>query len=31
MLGKEMGYKISTCQMRYDANNKEMDQKDHIL
>ena len=30
MLGKEMGYmyEISTCQMQYDANNKEMDQKD---
>ena len=25
MLGKEMGYEISTCQMQYDANNKEMD------
>ena len=23
MLGKEMGYEISTCQMQYDANNKE--------
>ena len=28
MLGKEMGYGISTCQMQYDANNKETDQKD---
>ena len=28
MLGKEMGYKTSTCQMQYDANNKETDQKD---
>ena len=28
MLGKEMGYEISTCQMQYDANNKETDQKD---
>ena len=28
MLGKEMGYEISTCQMQYDTNNKEMDQKD---
>ena len=28
MLGKEMGYEISTCQMQYDANNKEMDQND---
>ena len=23
-----MGYEISTCQMQYDANNKEMDKKD---
>ena len=23
-----MGYEISTCQMQYDANNKETDQKD---
>ena len=28
MLGKEMGYDISTCLMQYDANNKETDQKD---
>ena len=28
MLGKEMRYEISTCQMQYDANNKETDQKD---
>ena len=28
MLGKEMGYAISTCQMQYDAINKETDQKD---
>ena len=28
MLGKERGYEISTCQMQYDANNKETDQKD---
>ena len=28
MLGKEMGYEISTCQMQYDANNKETDRKD---
>ena len=28
MLSKEMGYEISTCQMQYDANNKETDQKD---
>ena len=28
MLGEEMGYEISTCQMQYDANNKETDQKD---
>ena len=28
MLGKEMGYEISICQMQYDANNKETDQKD---
>ena len=28
MLGKEMGYEITTCQMQYDANNKETDQKD---
>ena len=28
MLGKEMGYEISTCQMQYDANNKETDKKD---
>ena len=28
MLGKEIGYEISTCQMQYDANNKETDQKD---
>ena len=27
MLGKEMGYEISTCQMQYDANNKETDKK----
>ena len=27
MLGNEMGYEISTCQMQYDANNKETDQK----
>ena len=26
MLGKEMGYEISTCQLQYDANNKETDQ-----
>ena len=25
VLGKEMGYEISTCQMQYDANNKETD------
>ena len=33
MLGKDMGYKISTCQMQYDANNKEMDKKSmlHIV
>ena len=31
MLGKEMGYEISTCQMQYDANNKETDQKDQLL
>ena len=24
-----MGYEISTCQMQYDANNKETDQKVH--
>ena len=29
MLGNEMGYDISTCQMQYDANNKETDQKSH--
>ena len=29
MLGKEMGYEISTCQMQYDANNKETDKKIH--
>ena len=28
MLCKELGYEISTCQMQYDANNKETDQKD---
>ena len=28
MLGKEMGYEISACQMQYDANNKETDKKD---
>ena len=28
MLGKEMEYEISTCQMQYDANNKETHQKD---
>ena len=28
MLGKEMGYEISTCQMQYDANNKETVKKD---
>ena len=27
MLGKEMGYEISTCEMQYDANNKETDKK----
>ena len=27
-MGKEMGYEISTCQMQYDANNKETDKKD---
>ena len=27
MMGKEMGYEISTCQMQYGANNKETDQK----
>ena len=31
MLGKEMGYEISTCQMQYDANNKEKDKKDPFL
>ena len=30
MLGKEMGYEISTCQMQYDANNKETDKKIHV-
>ena len=29
MLGKEMGYEISTRQMQYDANIKERDQKVH--
>ena len=29
MLGKEMGYEISTRQMQYDANNKETDKKIH--
>ena len=29
MLGKEMGFEISTCQIQYDANNKETDQKIH--
>ena len=29
MLGKEMGYEIPTCQMQYNANNKETDQKIH--
>ena len=28
IMGKEMGYDISTCQMQYDANNKETDKKD---
>ena len=28
MLGKEMRYEISTCQMQYDANNTETDKKD---
>ena len=28
MLSKEMGYEISTCQMQYDAHNKETDKKD---
>ena len=28
MLGKEIGYEISTCHMQYDANNKETDKKD---
>ena len=27
MLGKEKGYAVSTCQMQYDANNKETDKK----
>ena len=31
MLGKEIGYEISTCQMQYDANNKETDQNDPCL
>ena len=26
MLGKEMVYEISTCEMQYDANNKETDE-----
>ena len=26
--GKEMGYEIPTCEMQYEANNKETDQKD---
>ena len=30
MLGKEMGYEISTCQMQYDANNKETDKQIHV-
>ena len=30
MLGKEIGYAISTCQMQYDANNKETDKKIHV-
>ena len=29
MLGKEMMYEISTCEMQYDANNKETDKKIH--
>ena len=29
MLGKEVGYEISNCQMQYDANNKETDKKMH--
>ena len=29
MLGKEMGYEISTCQMQYDANNKKRIRKIH--
>ena len=28
MVGEEMGYAISTCQMQYDANNNETDKKD---
>ena len=28
MLGKEIGYEISTCQMQYDANSKETAKKD---
>ena len=28
MLGKEMGYEISDCQMQYDASDKETDQID---
>ena len=28
MLGKEMGYEISTRQIQYDADNKEVDKKD---
>ena len=28
MLGKKIRYEISTCQIQYDANNKETDQKD---
>ena len=31
MLGKEMGYEISACQMQYDANNKDTDQNGSML
>ena len=31
MLGKETGYGISTCQMLYDANNKDTHQKNSMF
>ena len=30
LLGKEMGYEISTCQMQYVAADRKMDKKTHV-